>query len=606
MRLGTRIGLFVLAAAMLPLAGLAAVASSTTGAWVRGEVVRAQVEQAAALASATGRQLDDLERVLSLHLANFELATSPANARSAFLLTAWRLYPQVTIALLLGPDGVDRAAPVFLRAGEPAWVKGHTPVAPTRVDRLRQELPPQPPPGAAAWGAPFRPDDAPFAVLPLVVASPWGDKLQLAVEVELGSAAGHLDAAATGDREVVLLGADGALLHRAGMAGLVETESFLPLLGAPAAQDIRYTNGDGVEVLAAFSRVPGHALAVGIAQPAITLERAGRDIALRTWYIAATALLISGVVGLLLTRSILEPVERLRDGAAEVGAGRLGHRVEVEGSDELAELAESFNRMGAALVRNRAEIEGKNAEIESFNRELQARVDAQTAELREAQARLVQSGQLAAVGEISAGLAHELNNPLAGLLGLVQLVLDRLPPGTDAQFLRAAEVEALRCRDIVASLVKLTGGEGGGSGARDMVDLDQIIGDVVGWTRQTLESRGLRVEHRRGAVPLRVRANPEALGRALSQLMGSMRTVAAPGARLAIGGRLAERAGAGTEVQVDFELSAVGAGQDDWRAAGFGFWVARQVIEDHAAIFEESAGSGRWRIRFPTNAGASP
>lgn len=601
MRLGTRIGVFVVAAAMLPLTGLAIMATSSTGDWVRGQLVDAQVDQARSLAAATGRQLDDLERVLTLHLANFELATAPADARSAFLLTAYRLYPQITIALLVGPDGEDRAAPVYLRSGEPEWVRGHTAVAPTRVDRLRQELPPSPGSGRAAWGAPFRPADAPAAVLPLVVQSPWGDGLRLGVEVELGGAATPLDAAASETREVVLLGADGALLHRAGAEGLVETESFHALLGAPAA-DLSYTSRGGVEVAAAIARVPGHPLVVGIAQPASAVEEAGRDITLRTWYIAATALLVSGVVGWMLTRSILEPVENLRDGAAAVGAGQLGHQVEVEGSDELAELTRSFNRMSEALARNRAEIEAQHQEIEGFNRELQARVEAQTAELREAQARLVQSGQLAAVAEISAGLAHELNNPLTGLLGLLQILIARAGSGGEADLLRAAELEALRCKEIVASLVKLTG-EGGGSTARDVVDLDAIIGDVVGWTRQSLESRGVRVEHRRATAPLRVRANPEALGRALGQLIGSMRTVAGPGARLEIAGRQLGRPAAPGEVVVDFDLSAVVSGQDDWRAAGFGFWVARQVIEQHAATFEESAGTGRWRIRFPAVGG---
>lgn len=604
MRLGTRVGVFVVAAAMLPLTGLAVTVTSSTGDWVRGQLINAQVDQARSLAAATGRQLDDLERVLTLHLANFELATAPADARSAFLLTAYRLFPQITIALLVGPDGADRAAPVYLRAGEPEWVRGHTAVAPTRVERLRQELPPSPGSGRAAWGAPFRPADAPAAVLPLVVQSPWGDGLRLGVEVELGGAATPLDAAAGETREVVLLGTDGALLHRAGAEGLVETESFHPLLGAPAA-DLSYTARGGVEVAAAIARVPGHPLVVGIAQPASVVEEAGRDIALRTWYIAATALLVSGVVGWMLTRSILEPVEDLRDGAAAVGAGRLGHQVEVEGDDELAELTRSFNRMSEALARNRAEIEAQHREIERFNRELQARVEAQTAELREAQARLVQSGQLAAVAEISAGLAHELNNPLTGLLGLLQISIAQAGAGAEADLLRAAEREALRCKEIVASLVKLTG-EGGGSTARDVVDLDAIIGDVVGWTRQSMEARGVRVEHRRAATPLRVRANPEALGRALGQLVGSMRTVAGPGARLEVAGRLVGRPGAPAEVVVDFDLSAVVSGQDDWRAAGFGFWVARQVIEQHAATFEESAGTGRWRIRFPAVGGSGP
>lgn len=591
MPLVRRIVLFVVLTAVLPVVMIAWAATSASSGWLRNQVSSAQVEAVRTLAGATARQLDDLERVLALHFANFRLETASAEARTAFLVTTYRLFPEITIATLRGTDGRELVPPVYQRADEPEWVAGHARLAPGRIDRFRQEAPTAGGAGTVSWGRPYRPADARTAVVPLVVTSPWGDGLVLGVEVELGQVAARLAENAGHDRELALLGVDGTLLQRVGTAGLVETTAVQSLLNAPAA-DVAYETIAGVDVLAALAQVPGHPLVVVLAEPGSVSQAASADITARTWYIGGTALVVAIVVAVMLGRSIVRPVQRLADAAEAVERGQLGRTVAIEGQDELAELGRRFDAMSLALARNRREIEAKNAEIEAFNRELQARVEQATAELREAQARLLQSGQLAAVGELSSGLAHELNNPLAGVLGFLQLAQAREPEGPLVPLLAGAETQAQRLKEIVGALQRLTGGSG--TGQRVPVDVDALLAEVLGWSRQAFEARRLRADHARAEAPLWVRADPDALGRALGQLVGSIRTVAAPGATLAV---VAAREG--REVRVDLDLSATVSVQDDWRAAGFGFWVARRVLEEHDATLEEPVTGGRWRIRMP-------
>src|SRR5207253_7932873 len=127
----------------------------------------------------------------------------------------------------------------------------------------------------------------------------------------------------------------------------------------------------------------------------------------------------------------------------------LGHRVGDAGrGDELGDLARAFNAMAA--------------EIERWNRELAQRVEEKTREAREAQDLLLRAQKLAAVGQLGAGVAHEVNNPLAGLLGQVQLLLMQEPADSGRRKkLETIETEAKRIREIVQRLQRSAEGDEG-------------------------------------------------------------------------------------------------------------------------------------------------
>src|SRR5262249_3884596 len=158
----------------------------------------------------------------------------------------------------------------------------------------------------------------------------------------------------------------------------------------------------------------------------------------------------AALLAALFTRSVAGRVRRLAKGAGEIGAGQLDARLPETGRDEVAELGRTMNDMARRLRAQRDE-------ILEWNRTLEARVAEKTRELAAAQELLVRSHKLAAVGELGAGMSHEINNPLAGVLGVAQLALLDLPPGDPRREpLEDIEREALRIKEIVGNLSRLT------------------------------------------------------------------------------------------------------------------------------------------------------
>lgn len=583
MRLGAQIRLFVLLTGILPLGILAFAASRIAHDEFTESLTREQVSTATQLAVGLGRALDEQERVIAAQFGNFRLDVAPDEARTAFLISTWRLFPDVAIAALIDAGGGDAVAPIFATTEEEA--QGHDVVTGERAAQFRSSLP-----GAASTGivrgAPYVPDSSGDAAVPVVFTSPWGDGMTLGVELSLRPMRTMLAEVAGADRGVLLVDPGGEVFLVAGRT-LVDPSRLAPLLRSAAA-DARVDD----EVVVALAQVPGRELVVVVAAQASDADAVLRRVLQPTWYIGLISLIAATVAGTLLGRSITQPVLGLRSAAQAVGEGDLARRVPAEGGNELTDLARSFNQMTMALAANRDEIAAKNDEIEAFNRELQARVDDRTRQLREAQARLVQSSQLAAVAEMSAGLAHELNNPMAGLLGMVQLVKARRDGTPDAALLAAAEAEALRCKEIVASLLRFTAAPRP-AGEREAVDLGALLTDVAALAGSSFRQRDVALILDLGPVA-RTLGQPDELGRAFSGVLGALRTAAAPGATLRVS--MPTPSDPAT-VELRFDLDRLHDNQDDWRAAALGLWAARRSLSaDGWAIEEVSTESGKaWR-----------
>jgi two-component system NtrC family sensor kinase len=197
---------------------------------------------------------------------------------------------------------------------------------------------------------------------------------------------------------------------------------------------------------------------LGLLELGVSLERVEAGVvSFRRGYLALLALTIVTVTGLLylfLRSEILSPVAALVEGTRRVARDQLDVQVRVHSQGEMGRLAASFNDMTQSVSRLEEELNGLLANLEE-------QVQARTADLRAAQEQLVRTEKLSSLGKLSASVAHEINNPLAGILTFAKLVSRTLAEGPPDDARRAVlmrnlalvEREAQRCSAIVRNLL---------------------------------------------------------------------------------------------------------------------------------------------------------
>jgi two-component system NtrC family sensor kinase len=164
------------------------------------------------------------------------------------------------------------------------------------------------------------------------------------------------------------------------------------------------------------------------------LEQKYLDIERRTILVLLTIALVGVLLALalsyLLSRGISVALNKLVSASEEVARGNLDAKVEVETNDELQQLADSFNAMASALKQ-------RDQQLKDFARN-----------------KIMESERLAMIGQLAAGVAHELNNPLQGIVAYSHLLLEKVPcedPMTGS--LEKIVTQADRCTDIIRGLL---------------------------------------------------------------------------------------------------------------------------------------------------------
>jgi two-component system, NtrC family, sensor kinase len=203
---------------------------------------------------------------------------------------------------------------------------------------------------------------------------------------------------------------------------------------------------------------PAEQKILGVLDTNLSLARADAQVKQSSWRMLAYTLLaliaISVLSWIFVWQLVGRPLKRLKDGTHELADGNLGFQLEVESTDEAGELATSFNRMSLQL-------RAANEEIVSWAKTLEDRVEEKTRELKRAHAHVLQVEKMATIGKMAAVVAHEINNPLAGILTYAKLLrrwVERgevVTPKKDEaeQCLDLIAAESRRCGDLVKNLL---------------------------------------------------------------------------------------------------------------------------------------------------------
>ena len=172
----------------------------------------------------------------------------------------------------------------------------------------------------------------------------------------------------------------------------------------------------------------------------------------------------------LFRRRVLAPVEALAEGARDLGEGRFDTRLPDGAANELGAVADAFNEMAAALERYRRQSEARLAELREANADLgQARED------------LIFAEKMATVGRMAAGVAHEVGNPLASVIGFVELLQVDADGELAEDLLPRIRTELDRIHRIIRDLLAYSRPAGASQAELNPVEVAPAvrIGDVV-------------------------------------------------------------------------------------------------------------------------------
>ena len=182
--------------------------------------------------------------------------------------------------------------------------------------------------------------------------------------------------------------------------------------------------------------------------------------------IAIAALIGCLIMVSLIARRITQPIASLTDGARSLARGELETRIVAESRDELGTLAQAFNDMAESLAVNRAELTRKNEALSTANEHMQSM-----------QEQLLRSERLAAIGQLAAGVSHEIDNPVGIILGNAELLLEDMQEDDPLREDVAAIIEECRrCKRITGGLLGFARSP---EGHHDRVELNQLVKETV-------------------------------------------------------------------------------------------------------------------------------
>jgi two-component system NtrC family sensor kinase len=331
------------------------------------------------------------------------------------------------------------------------------------------------------------------------------------------------------------------------------------------------------------------------------------------WTTLILILIVGVVAAVFIRRLVLRPVLQLSEGTRRIAEGDLETRIDIHGRHELARLAEAFNRMVEELSAARRQ-------ITDWSQKLEQMVAEKTEQLSRVQRQVLHMEKMASLGRLSATVAHEINNPLSGILAYARLVRREIaeqPIAADVREeltrdLTLVEKECSRCGAIVQNLLvfaRRTGAQ------MTPIDLNDVVERSLMLMRHHVEVSGLKLRSELLRCDSRIVGDAGQLQQALVALL--VNAVEAMKGRGADERELTLRLhGSAEEVQID--VGDTGAGippevlpqifepffstKDTPNCVGLGLAVVYGIVQRHGGQIEVESKVGQgtvFHLRLP-------
>ncbi|MFY9644614.1 MAG: ATP-binding protein [Terriglobales bacterium] len=381
-----------------------------------------------------------------------------------------------------------------------------------------------------------------------------------------------------------------------------------------------YRNGGGQHVLGIVTPIenqpscsnaechahPADQQVLGVLDTDLSLAKADTQLAVssaRMFYYTAGAMLIVAVLSwLFVWRVVGQPIQALKNGTEHLCHGDLGYQIEVQSADEVGELARSFNGMSRRL-------RAANEEIVTWTKTLEDRVEQKTTELSRAHEHVLHVERMASIGNMAAVVAHEVNNPLSGILTYAKLLRKWVGTGQAEhekreeamQCLELIATESRRCGELIKNLLSL-------SRTAPMniqsTDMNAVIDRTLMLVRHQLDLGGVELQVNLAQdLPL-VPCDPAQIEQVFIALIMNAIDAMPQGGTLWLEDRLTSK---DTEIEIKIRDNGTGIAPDilphifepflttkeSGHGTGLGLAIARGIVERHQGRIEVESVLGQ-------------
>jgi two-component system, NtrC family, sensor kinase len=335
----------------------------------------------------------------------------------------------------------------------------------------------------------------------------------------------------------------------------------------------------------------------------------GRQTALM---LALGIMLAAGIVALFVRGYVIKPLGAILSATRRIAKGDLKYRVRMRRTDEIGQLAASFNRMTTSL-------QDAQADLQQLNENLERQVEDRTTALKSAQAQLIQSEKMSSLGKLAASVAHEINNPLAGILTYAKLLIRMHEEGeltekareSCTRNLRLVQRETERCSAIVRNLLDFARQR---SPSLKEVDVSTVVEEALSLLAHRLLMQNVALEKDLPPMPL-IKADFGQLRQSFVNIALNACEAMTKGGRLAVTARTE-----GRTIEVRFADTGPGIAPENLshildpffttkeKGTGLGLSVVYGIIDRHGGTLDVESNLGQGTtvtVRLPV-AVASP
>jgi len=322
--------------------------------------------------------------------------------------------------------------------------------------------------------------------------------------------------------------------------------------------------------------------------------------------IALLGIALVSVIAVLIAQTLTGPLRKMAQVAHRIAEGDYEGEIQVESKDEVGRLAESFNTMTARL----AKVLG---ELREWARTLEEKVEQRSRAIHAMEGQLMQSEKLASLGKLAAGVAHEINNPMTGILTNASLLLEDLPEDDPRrEDLQTIVNETIRCRRIVKGLLDFARQS---KPEKKKTSVNEIVRNSLSLLRNQASFRNIEITEELDPYLPDIPADPNQIQQVFVNILLNASEAMPSGGRIRVRSGRADRAGERIEVAISdngpgIPPDAMSRLFDPFfttknTGTGLGLAVSYGIVQSHGGTIEVQSEAGQgatFIVRLPTTA----